>query len=239
MSKKPLIGVTLDAQEPGTYSKYPWYALRENYCSALVNAGAIPLPLPHDLSLVDNYLELMEGLMITGGGHDIDPALYGESERHSTVKLNPRRTAFEMDITRKALERNIPVFGICGGQQLLNVALGGTLVQHIPDEVKDCLDHYQKVNRHLPGHDVKILEDTILHQITEKTEFSVNSVHHQAVKNLGQGLKVNALSSDGIIEGIESPHYRFCLGLQWHPEFIVTEHDSTIFKAFVESARGI
>ena len=237
MSKKPLIGVTLDAQEPGTYSRYPWYALREHYCSALVSAGALPLPLPHDLCLVDDYLHLIDGLMITGGGHDIDPALYGINERHPSVKLNPKRTSFEIEITRKALERNLPVFGICGGLQLLNVVLGGTLIQHIPDEVENCLDHYQKTPPHLSCHNVKVLENTILHHIVGNAEISVNSVHHQAVKDIGPKMKINALAPDGLIEGIESPDYRFCLGLQWHPEIIVSKHDSTIFKAFVESTR--
>lgn len=237
MSKKPLIGVTLDAQEPGSYSNYPWYALRENYCSAIVDAGGVPISLAHDLCLVDDYLSLIDALMITGGGHDVDPALYGAQECHLTVKIKPRRTSFEMEITRKALEKNIPVLGICGGLQLVNVVLGGTLIQHIPDEVPGSLEHNKK-KPHDPCHTVKIAQNSQLHQIVESTEFPVNSVHHQAIKDVGPYAMVNALAPDGVIEGIESSKYRFCLGLQWHPEFIVTEHDGAIFKAFVDAARG-
>lgn len=238
MSKKPLIGITLDSQEPGTYSNYPWYALRENYCTAIVNAGAIPFPLAHDLCLVEDYLDLIDGLMITGGGHDVDPFLYGSQERHPSVKLKPKRTSFEMEITRKSLEQNLPVFGICGGQQLLNVVLGGTLIQHIPDEIPDSVEHNQKIARHVPCHSVEIIENSFLHQIVKKLAFPVNSIHHQAVKSIGPRVKINALAPDGIIEGIESSDYRFCIGLQWHPEFIITEHDASVFKAFVEAARG-
>ncbi len=238
MSKKPLIGITLDSQEPGRYSRYPWYALRANYCSAIVNAGATPLPLPHELGSVDHYLDLIDGLMITGGGHDVDPTLYGASEIHPTTKINVRRTAFEMEITTKALERNIPVFGICGGMQLLNVALGGTLIQHIPDEVENCLVHSQETDRHSPCHNVRVLENTLFHEIVRQAEIPVNSVHHQAVKALGKNLNANTIAPDGLIEGIESPDYRFCMGLQWHPEFIVSEHDASVFKAFIESTRA-
>lgn len=238
MTKKPRIGITLDAQEPGGYSKYPWYALRENYCSVISDAGAVPLPLTHDLTLVDDYLSLIDALMITGGGHDVDPSLYGVHERHPTVTVKPKRTTFEMEITRLALEKNIPVLGICGGQQLLNVVLGGTLIQHIPAEVPQCLEHKQETPRHIPSHPVRIIKETFLHQIVRKEEFSVNSIHHQAVKDLGHGVVVNAIAPDGVIEGIESRDYQFCLGLQWHPEFIITDHDAAVFKAFIDATRG-
>ncbi len=238
MTKKPLIGVTFDVRGPGGYSEYPWYALRENYCLAVANAGGIPFPLIHDLNLVEDFLSLIDGLLITGGEHDVDPALYGVQERHPTVMIKPQRTNFEMKITRAALERNMPVLGICGGQQLINVALGGTLIQHIPDEHLESLDHHKGDIRHEPCHTVKIFKDTLLHHIIEKEGLSVNSIHHQAVKDLGQGVIVNATAPDGIIEGIEAPKYKFCLGVQWHPEFNVTPQEATIFKAFIEAAHG-
>lgn len=236
MRKCPLIGITFDAQDSGDYSNYPWYALRENYCSAIADAGGIPFPLIHDLRLVDKYISLIDGLMITGGGHDVDPLLYGVKERHPTVTLKPRRTAFEMEIARAALKKNLPVFGICGGQQLINVVLGGTLIQHIPDEIPHSLEHVK--TRHIAAHTVQVFKDTLLRQIVEKEEFSVNSGHHQAVKKVAPGILINAIAPDGIIEGIEAPAYRFCLGVQWHPEFIITSHDTSIFQAFIEASRG-
>ena len=124
---QPVIGVTLDSEEPGGYSKLPWYALRQNYCEAVARAGALPILLPHEPEQAGAYLERIDGLVVTGGAFDVDPALFGAATRHATVKLKTKRTAFEIEITKGALARNMPVLGICGGQQLLNVVLGGTL----------------------------------------------------------------------------------------------------------------
>lgn len=238
MSKKPLIGITLDSLESGNYATFPWYGVRKNYCERVAEMGGIPFPLIHDLGLVDAYLSLIDGLLITGGGHDISPTYYGSETIHPAVTLKPQRTAFELALAKAALERDIPLLGICGGEQVLNVALGGSLIQHIPDEVPDCLEHQQKQPRNESSHTVKISTGTLLHKIVEKEEISVNSVHHQAVKTPGQGVLINALATDGVIEGIEAPAYRFCLGLQWHPEFSITSQDKAIFVAFIEAARG-
>ena len=130
---RPRIGVTLDSEAPGGYSKFPWFALRQNYASSIIDAGGLPLALPHvPAELIPAYLDQLDGLVVTGGAFDVDPALYGASERHPTVDLKAGRTAFEWAITKGALDRDLPVLGICGGQQLLNVVLGGTLIQHIP-----------------------------------------------------------------------------------------------------------
>lgn len=238
MSKKPLIGITFDAQDPGGYSQYPWYALRENYCTAIVNGGGVPFPLIHDLDLVDEYLSLIDGLLVTGGGHDVDPTLYGEQEIHPTVTLKPRRTLFEKDMIKKALQKNLPVLGICGGEQILNVALGGTLIQHIPDEVPHALEHKQTQPRNVPSHIIKIEKGTLLYQIIGAEDLFVNSIHHQAVKDPAPGVIVNARTSDGVIEGIEAPAYKFCLGVQWHPEFVIVPQEQALFKTFVEASFG-
>src|ERR1700746_1792306 len=134
---QPGIGLTLDHEPPGGYSKFPWYAIRENYCNAVRHAGGLPILLPHDPDAAAAYLDQIDGLIVTGGGFDVDPALFGAATRHPTVKTKDRRTAFELAAARGALARAMPVLGICGGQQLLNVVLGGTLIQHIPDEVPD------------------------------------------------------------------------------------------------------
>ncbi len=238
MSNKPLIGITLDAQDLEVYSKYPCYIIRENYCSSIGDEGGIPFPLAHDLHLVEDYVSLIDGLVITGGGHDVDPALYGEQEVHPTVKLKPQRTNFEMALAKQALEMDIPILGICGGMQLLNVALGGTLIQHIPDESPDFLNHKQTDPRHHPTHMVKIYEHTRLHRLMRVEELSVNSIHHQAVKDLAPGMKVSAVAPDGLIEAIESPKHRFCVGLQWHPEYLINTQEKALFKAFIEACRG-
>ena len=236
MSRSIIIGLTLDSEPPGGYSKFPWYALRENYCGAVTRAGGLPILLPHEPEQAGRYLGLLDGLIETGGAFDVDPALFGASTRHATVTTKDRRTAFELAVTRGALDADMPVLGICGGQQLLNVALGGTLVQHIPDEVAEPLAHEQPNPRNEPGHTVQVTPGTLLHRITGRAEIAVNSAHHQSVKAVGAEVVIDAVAPDGVIEGIEVPGRRFCLGVQWHPEFGITEADDRIFRAFVEAA---
>lgn len=233
---QPVIGLTLDHEPPGGWSKFPWYAIRENYCNAVRHADGLPILLPHDPEAAADYVNRIDGLIITGGGFDVDPALFGAETRHSTVKTKGRRTAFELAATRIALGRDMPVLGICGGQQLLNVALGGTLIQHIPDEVPGALPHRQPNPRDEPGHDVRVIAGTLLHRIAGAEHLAVNSAHHQAVKAAGPGVVIDAVAGDGVVEGIEDPRRRFCLGVQWHPEFEIGEADRRIFRAFVEAA---
>jgi len=227
----------LDSEASGGYSQQPWYALRKNYVSALANYGAVPFLLPHELALADAYLERIDGLLIPGGDFDINPEYFGVSTRHKTVVTKDQRTAFELIMTREAHRHDLPLLGICGGQQLLNVALGGTLIQHIPDEVKNALTHEQLNPSDEPSHEVMVEKDTLLHRITGTRHLSVNSAHHQAVCRVSNGVIVNARAPDGVIEGIEDPDRRFCLGVQWHPEYLVSEGDSKIFTAFVTAAR--
>ena len=238
MRTRPVIGLTLDAEEPGGYSKLPWYALRQNYFSAVAEAGGLPVALPHDPERAAEYLSLIDGLLVTGGAFDVDPALYGDTSQHETVSLKPGRTEFELAITRAALKADKAVLGICGGEQLLAVAFGGTLIQHIPDAVPNALPHEQPNPRTAPGHAVAITPGTRLAAIVGDGPMHVNSAHHQAVATPGPGAVVNAVAPDGVIEGLEHPGHRFALGVQWHPEYKVDRQDLTILRAFVEAARG-
>jgi len=233
----PLIGITLDSEKPGGYSKMPWYALRQNYCDSVAAAGGLPMPLPHHPDLAEAYLDQIQGLVITGGAFDVDPALFGAPSRHASVTLKSRRTEFELAIVKGALARDLPILGICGGQQLLAVALGGTLIQHIPDEVEGALAHEQPNPRTEPGHDVTIAAGSLLHRITGRLSIPVNSAHHQAVKDLPASIIVNGRSADGVIEGLEDPARRFCLGVQWHPEYHISPADTALFSAFIEACR--
>ncbi|MBL8806467.1 MAG: gamma-glutamyl-gamma-aminobutyrate hydrolase family protein [Rhodospirillales bacterium] len=233
---RPRIGITLDSEPAGGWSKMPWYALRQNYCGAVAAAGGLPLPLPHEPDLAAAYLDGLDGLLVTGGAFDVDPALFGDATKHSTVKTKDRRTAFEFAMVKGAIERDMPLLGICGGEQLLNVVLGGTLHQHVPDMFPDGLAHEQPNPRTEPGHDVEIVPGTLLHRTVGATRMSVNSAHHQAVKDVGPGVVVNAKAPDGVIEGIEHKARRFCLGVEWHPEYSIDPGDDRIFAAFVKAA---
>lgn len=234
---QPIIGITVDSEEAGGYSKFPWYALRENYSRVVVKSGGLPVFLANEPDLAADYLAMIDGLIVTGGAFDVDPNLYGGGPAHETVVLKTNRTSFELGITRGAVDKDLPVLGICGGQQLLNVALGGTLIQHIPDAVDNALAHEQPNPRDEAGHPVAISEGSQLHDIVGVTEMNVNSAHHQAVAEVATGTVVNARAADGVIEGIEAPGQRYCIGVQWHPEFEVDPHDISIVTAFVDAAK--
>ena len=194
------------------------------------------MALPHDPALAPAYLDRIDALVVTGGAFDVDPALYGGGERHATVSLKEDRTAAELALVRGALARDMPVLGICGGQQLLAVALGGTLMQHIPDAVPDALEHEQRNPRDQPSHAVTLTPGTLLHRIAGADTMQVNSAHHQAVLSPGRFAVVNAVAPDGVIEGVEDPRYSFCLGVQWHPEFGIDPGDDKLFAALVAAA---
>lgn len=236
MSKRPLIGLSLDSEEAGGWSKMPWYALRQNYCAAVAASGGLPVALPHEAEAAEAYLDKLDGLVITGGAFDVDPSLFGADSKHATVKTKDARTRFELAILNGALARDLPILGICGGQQLLNVALGGTLIQHIPDSVPDALPHEQPNPRTEAGHSVTLVQGTRLHAICGADELQVNSAHHQAAAEVGDGVVINARAPDGVIEGIEAPDRRFCIGVEWHPEFHISVGDKRIFDAFIEAA---
>ena len=233
MNNLPLVGITLDSEQSGGYSKYPWYAIRQNYADAVVASGGLPIALPHNPSLAGDYLDRIHALVVTGGAFDVDPAIYGAADRHETVTLKENRTAAELALIQGALARNMPVLGICGGEQLLAVVLGGALIQHIPEAIVGALEHEQPNPRHEPSHPVAISSGTLLHRIVGTAEMQVNSSHHQAVGDPGPFAVVNAVAPDQVIEGVEDPRFRFCLGVQWHPEFFISRSDRRIFDALI------
>lgn len=237
-SARPIIGISADREDPGGYSKFPWYALRENYCTAVIEAGGLPVILPSSVDSIADYAAMIDGLVVSGGAFDVDPGLFGDTTVHDTVVLKKERTDFELGITRALLEQDKPVFGICGGQQLLAVALGGTLIQHIPDEVSEALAHEQPNPRDEAGHEVTVKQGTKLHAIVGATTLSVNSAHHQAVKSVPDPIVINAVASDGVIEGIEDPTRGWCIGVQWHPEFHICDGDRRLHEAFIHACRA-
>ena len=234
----PLIGVTLDQESGGAgqYSAFPWYALRANYMGAIVKAGGLPVALSHAPCLAEKIVSRLDGLVVTGGAFDIDPALYGAAREDGTTTLKPARTAAEMALLEAALRRGVPVLGICGGMQLLAAALGGTLMQDIATERPDALPHEQPTPRDQAGHEVFIEQGSLLGRIVGRGRMAVNSSHHQAVKTPGRA-HVSARAEDGILEATADPSTSFCVGVQWHPEFLLDQGYGALFAAFVPAPR--
>jgi putative glutamine amidotransferase len=211
--------------------------LPRSYVDAVQDAGAIAVLLaPDALSVADpgEQLDLIDGLMLAGGA-DIDPSFYGEEAQPETVGTVPERDRFEIALVREAFERDMPVLGICRGMQLINVALGGTLVQHLPQR----FGHHE--HRRVPGsfdgadHDVEVQPDTLAMDVIGEARHPTKSHHHQGIDRLGDGLIVSATSAlDGLAEAIELPGKRFALGVQWHPEADV---QSPVVGALVQAAR--
>ena len=233
--KKPVIGITLDNEEPGNYSKFPWYAIRRNYLHSIEMHGGIPFPLFHDNKNVEDIFNLIDGLIITGGNFDIDPNIYGEKSQGTRIIKN-NRTNFEMAICQMSLNSSKPVLGICGGEQLLNIVCGGTLIQDIINDKSDALQHEQQNPRDETSHKVNIKKNTKLNSILKKNQIQVNSAHHQAVNKVGNNLIASAHASDGIIESIEHIKHNWCIGVQWHPEFLITNEDNLLIKDFIKTA---
>jgi len=233
--KKPVIGITLDNEDPGYYSKFPWYAIRKNYLHSIEKFGGIPFPLFHSFPSSNNIISIIDGLIITGGNFDINPQFYGKKKKGSRILKN-ERTDFEIKICKMCLKTNKPILGICGGEQLLNIACGGTLIQDIKEQKADALEHEQLNPRDQTSHSVEISINTLLYNIVKSSEIKVNSAHHQAIDKLGKGLVVSGLSNDGIIESIEHETQDWCIGVQWHPEFLITPADNFLMENFVQSA---
>ena len=233
--KNPIIGITLDHEDNGGYSKFPWYAIRENYLSCLHKFGAIPFPLFHQNSVNDYFLKTLDGLVITGGNNDINPSLYSENTNGSR-NIKNKRTNFEIEIFKKFLKTSKPILGICGGEQLMNVATGGDLIQDIKASIETNVEHEQTNPRNEVSHEVTIKSNSKLFQIINKDEIKVNSAHHQSVNKTGENFIASALASDEIIEAIEHIQHPWCLGIQWHPEFLITDADIAIVKDFINHA---
>ena len=232
---KPIIAVTLDYETNKEYSKFPWYAIRENYFTAIEECGGIAIGIPYNTNDINLLLKKVDGLLITGGNFDINPTIFGENTVHKTVTLKEQRTKFELLASEVILKDNKPLLGICGGEQLINVLYKGTLIQHISDEIENSLEHEQSNPRNEAGHSITVKQNTKLHNIISQNNIMVNSAHHQAVKKPGKGLVINAFSEDGVIEGIEDPSMNFCIGVQWHPEFFIQNSDKLLLKAFIKS----
>src|SRR6188768_2130993 len=227
---KPLIGVTPDfnagdRKEWG--GREPTYFLRARYIRAIEDLGGIPLvlPLAADLAARRRLLTSIDGLLLTGSGPDLAPELYGERQRYTFRVMSQRRATFELEMAQLARAADLPLLGICGGMQALNVAFGGSLYQDIGAQQSQPLQHRQSASATQLSHAVKIVPKSLLHRVVKTGRLRVNSSHHQSVKEVAPSLTASAVAPDGIIEAIESPSQRFLLGVQWHPEFLFDRYE--------------
>ena len=233
---KPIIGITSDRDSAQDNIESQYY-VRRNYCAAVASAGGIPVVLPYDAASADEHLALLDGLLITGGMFDVAPEEYGVQAKYpDKIVMKSDRTRFERALLRGALARNIPVLGICGGMQLIAVEMGAKLHQHIPSDVDTTIEHKQSVPCNIAAHGVRILPGTQLHRLMGTDSLRVNSLHHQAVAGGNSRLRIAALSDDGVVESIEVPEREFCIGVQWHPEYLLNEGERNLFAELVRVA---
>jgi putative glutamine amidotransferase len=241
--RKPLIGITpgssIDALSHGTFERF---SINAAYANAILAAGGIPVVLPFQANAAA-LAESLDGLLLSGGS-DIAPSRFGAAEIHpETYGISPERDQFEVDLFQHALARNTPILGVCRGIQLVNVALGGTLIQDIATEhvAAEPIQHRQQRNgvaANQPGHDVAIDAGTWLHHQLGTTSLPVNSFHHQAIADLAPGLEVIARATDGTIEAVTMPDRSFVFAVQWHPELMFVDHPAHLipFQGLVDAA---
>jgi len=227
----PVVGITAYAEQAkfGAWD-VPTAFVPLSYVRAVEEAGGRALLVPPSVRAIDETLDALDGLVFSGGA-DLDPELYGEEPHEETFGVDPARDGAELALLRAALERDLPVLGVCRGSQVLNIALGGDLEQHIPDRLGH--DGHKVTPGTFADHPVEVLPGTRLHGLLGEG-LHIKSHHHQGFRRLGGGLREAARADDGTVEAIEDPARRFALGVLWHPE---AGEDRSLFEAPVAAAR--
>lgn len=243
--RHPIIGITTYEKTVSVDPHVDMVGIAANYKDAILAAGGIPLLLPLGLpaAAVRTVLQQLDGVVLPGGG-DIDPARYNGHIRHPNVRgIDARRDEMEIVVAREALALDLPLLAICRGHQLLNVAVGGTLWQDVASQKPDAINHDYYgtgIARDLRPHTVDIRPNSRLAQLIGRTRTLVNSIHHQGVKELGDGVVATATAPDGLIEATELPAHRFAVSVQWHPENLIHVDPAMLdlFRGFVDAARA-
>ena len=237
MDARPLIGITTYGRNADGDVHLP-----AEYVEAVRRAGGVPLLIPPGEERLEDVLARLDGFLLAGGG-DVDPALYGGLPHATIAHVDPARDRMEIALAREVAERDLPTLAICRGAQVLNVALGGTLVENLPDEVGLDITHRPadpEGTDDYPRHPVRADEGSKLAAIMEATEVVPASWHHQAARAAAPGLAVVARAGDGTVEAFEKPDRSFLIGVQWHPEVTASEDPTQqrLFDALVEAARA-
>ncbi len=239
---RPLIGISPTPEEKDfDHGHFRRYALANTYTNAVFAAGGVPVILAPRTEGLDDLLDQLDGVIFSGGS-DLDSAHWDEDPHPTAYGFDPERDNFEIAAIRKAVARDMPMLGICRGIQSINVALGGTIYQHIPDQVPDALQHRQHEDGKMndtTSHTVTIAEgDNLLRKIHGGTTMETNSFHHQSIREPAEGLDVIAKAGDGVIEAVWLPQMTFGLAVQWHPEMLAADHpdQAALFQALVDAA---
>jgi putative glutamine amidotransferase len=243
--KAPLIAITCSRLTGGAWGMYSLGHFMDytfsDYSQAILHAGGAPVIVPaaQDQKSLGVILDAVKGLILSGGP-DVNPRRFGEEPLAGLGEVDEALDRMELMAVRLAIDKNLPVLGICRGIQVLNVALGGTLYQDVASQVPEVLCHTPKADKAVNTHTVRIEAGSRLHRIIGKREIWVNGKHHQAIKDLAGGLVVTARAKDGVVEAVEHPRKRFAIGVQWHPEGTWRDDPSSqrLFAAFVQAARG-
>lgn len=231
---KPLIGVTMSFEM--TNKQF----VTKEYTEAILEAGGIPLVLPYTVEKSDiaEMCRPLDGLLLTGGG-DIDPTLFGEEPHPGLGEIVPERDEMEMTLIQLFVEQKKPILGICRGCQILNVTLGGDMIQDFAGQKPDVIQHSQRAPRYHASHTIQLKEGTLLHSIFGQTQIKVNSYHHQAVREPAPSLVASAHAKDGVVEAIECAQGDFIVGVQWHPECMISTYpeQKRLFQAFIQACK--
>lgn len=236
---RPRIGISVDEElRPVRQVPIRHPFLQHTYIDAVLAAGGLPVLLPNvPPEHAKDYAEHLDGIVLSGGDFDVDPAMFGEAPHEKLGTLKPHRTQFELALLKIAEERNLPVLGVCGGMQLMNVARGGTLFQDLPSQQPGPVAHTMVGDRREPGHSVTVVPGGLLSKLVGDAPLGVNSTHHQAIKSLGRDLDAEALAEDGIVEAFSDGRRRFYLAVQWHPEALRDQtRQAEIYKALIAAA---
>ncbi|WP_034630623.1 gamma-glutamyl-gamma-aminobutyrate hydrolase family protein [Desulfotruncus alcoholivorax] len=229
---RPIIGITCSFD----YSNNK-FQLGGDYIEAVRSAGGIPLLLPHQESSIDEIINVIDGLLLSGGG-DIDPCHISQEPWPQSGSIDPLRDAFELTITSRAIAEGMPVLGICRGMQVMNVAAGGDIHQDIYRSLPGAIKHSQDAPRWYPTHNIKIIKNTMLERILGLAELRVNSYHHQSINHVALGYRISAYSNDGVAEAIEGLGHEFTLGVQFHPENMFKRYPVmlNLFKCHIDAS---
>ncbi|MFC7061503.1 gamma-glutamyl-gamma-aminobutyrate hydrolase family protein [Halobacillus seohaensis] len=226
ITEKPTIGITSSIV---SHNNIPSVNLHERYIKTIIQSGGIPIVIPvgtNEMSEV--WVSLCDGIILSGG-EDVDPYSYQEHPGPKIQKTNRDRDEIEIELVKSARKQNKPIFAICRGVTMLNVALGGTLIQDIETSIPNAINHYQQAERPEATHEVKIEESTRLYRIFNRPKIRVNSFHHQAIDKLAPSLKKVAIAPDGVIEAVEGIDESFLmLGVQWHPSELTNGNPSML-----------